>query len=407
MTGDATTGARTGLRAAWHRLAGARLPAVPDTGRDVWPWWLFAVGGFLVLPLYLSQPELRGEIIPLVRACVFAAVTLLARRRPGLALAATVVLQLPLPVADGASPPWFIDVMLAQFVVTLAGTAALGGRTALVLTGLVLTAGTVRAFAGSATGQWELLVGPPLLLWWMLIGLACAAGLRRAERVRAALHRIAEQRRAQVRGERIRIGRELHDVVAHHLSVLAVRAASASRRVPDVSGPAAAEFDEIAVLSRSALGDMRRLVGVLRADPGEDPGTPERVPQPGAADLSRLADATRGAGSPVELTIDGIDELTDVLGLSVYRMVQEALANAVRHATGAWIRVQVDAGGSGPVRVEIVNGPPPSPPVPAPGAGAGLPGLAERVRLLGGDLETGPTPDGGFAVRATLPREAT
>ena len=320
------------------------------------------------------------------------------------------------------SPPWFLDAVSAQVVVTLAGAAALAGRTAVVLTGLVLAAGAARAVAGAATGAWELLVGPPLLLLWIVpVGLACAAGLRRAERVRAALHRIAEQRREHVRDERVRIGRELHDVVAHQLSVLAVRAASAPRRVPEVSGPAAAEFDEIATLSRGALGDMRRLVGVLRSGPdgdGPDDGGPgdgspddggpaDRPPRPGVADLPRLAEATRGAGCPVELTTDGVDRLPDLLGVSVYRIVQEALANAVRHATGASIRVRVDASETGPVRVEVVNGAPPSPPVPDPGAGAGLPGLTERVRLLGGDLGTGPTPDDGFAVRATLPREAT
>lgn len=416
MTEGRTPGASNGPGAMWRRLAGARLPAVPETGREVWPWWLFLVGGCLVLPFYLSRPELRGETVPLLRAVAFAVVTLLARWRPGLALAATVLLQLPLPVEGGVSPPWFLDAMLAQIVVTLAGAAALAGRTAVVLTGLVLAAGAARAVAGAATGAWELQVGPPLLLWIVPVGLACAAGLRRAGRVRTALDRIAEQRREHVRDERVRIGRELHDVVAHQLSVLAVRAASASRRVPEVSGPAAAEFDEIAALSRGALGDMRRLVGVLRSGPdddgpgdgGPDHGGPaDRSPQPGVADLPRLAEATRGAGCPVELTTDGADRLPDVLAVSVYRIVQEALANAVRHATGAPIRVRIDATGTGPVRVEVVNGAPPSPPVPDPGAGAGLPGLTERVRLLGGDLATGPTPDGGFSVRATLPREAT
>lgn len=281
----------------------------------------------------------------------------------------------------------------------LAGTAALGGRLAWVLTALVVVAGAVRAVASSMTGQWALQLSGPLALWVGAVVLAAAAGLRRHQRVRTALAGLAEQRRRQVLDERERIGRELHDVVAHHLSVLAVRATSASRRIPDLAGPAVAEFDEIAAMSRAALADMRRLVGVLHDD------EPDRGPQPGPADLPELVATTRDAGADVELELRGA--VGDVLGVSVYRIVQESLANAVRHAAGAAVRVLVDASGPGPVLILVENGPPAEEPVPAPGAGAGLRGMGERVRLLGGILETGPTPDGGFTVRAELPREAT
>lgn len=395
MTGRAAP-APPGL---WERLQAARLPAVPGSSREVWPWWLFLFGALLVLPLHLSMPD-APEVLPLLRAVAFAAAVLLARWYPGVALCATVVLQLPLPGHGGAPPPWFLDTVVAQVVVTLAGTAALGGRLAVSLTALVVACGAVRALVAVQTGQWTLQLTGPLALWAAGVVLACAVGLRRHDRVRTALARLAETRRRQVHEERERIGRELHDVVAHHLSVLAVRAASAARRVPEVSAPAAAEFDEIATLSRTALGDMRRLVGVLHGR-----GESERHPQPGLADLPGLVEATRGAGCAIEVTTTG--DVDDVLGVSVYRIVQEALANAVRHATGADVRIRVDAAGAGPVRVSVENGRPPAAPVSAPGAGSGLRGMGERARLLGGTFEAGPTPDGGFSVRATLPREAT
>ncbi|MEU9821881.1 sensor histidine kinase [Pseudonocardia alni] len=344
------------------------------------------------------------DVLPFARAVCFALALMVARDRPGWALAATVLLQLPWPGPGGAPPPWMVDTHLCQAAILLVAASALRPRSTAVLGGLMALAATLRTVVSLGPGLWA---GPwwsLAVLWVVSMLLVVAVGIRRRDRWSALVRRQQELRTRALRTERDRIGRELHDVVAHHLSVLAVRSASATRRIPDVPDAAAVEFDELAALSRSALADMRRLVGVLRDDdPDDDPHRAGNAPQPGLSDLPALVEVTRGAGCPVALDVDGGDRVPDVVAVSVHRIVREALANAVRHATGAAIGVRVTATPGGPVFVEVTNDRPPEPPVPAPGAGTGLRAMAERARLLGGTLESGPTDDGGFVVRARLP----
>ncbi|MFF3556776.1 sensor histidine kinase [Streptomyces tsukubensis] len=228
--------------------------------------------------------------------------------------------------------------------------------------------------------------------------------------------------RQAVADERLRIARELHDVVAHHLAVITVRAEVARA----VSGTNPHEAGETLALvgsaGRAALTEMRRMVGVLRSpfdldgpepvpDPGHDPG-------PGAAGLSELA---AGAGPRVELDMDPDLELPPGLGPAVYRIVQEALTNVVKHADSADCRVtlrRADPGAVGTgdgvevedaVEVEIVNGPPPRPGGPAvppehrTGGGHGLAGMRERAAAHGGVVSAGPLAGGGFRVQVLLP----
>ncbi|MEU1418781.1 sensor histidine kinase [Kitasatospora sp. NPDC005751] len=214
----------------------------------------------------------------------------------------------------------------------------------------------------------------------------------------------AERERRTLLEERARIARELHDVVAHHMSVIAVQAASAPYRIADVPPEAAEEFGAIAGTARDSLSEMRRLLGVLRS---EESGT-EKAPQPGIAHLAQLVETVGRAGVPAELAVlpELVDALPQAVDLSVYRIVQEALANVVRHAPGAeaWVSLAVD----GPaLLVTVVNGAPParaaSLEAAAEGTGHGLVGMRERVRLLDGKLDTGPLPDGGYKVAAVLP----
>ena len=195
--------------------------------------------------------------------------------------------------------------------------------------------------------------------------------------------------------ERTRIAREMHDVIAHHMSMIAVRCETAPYRLPEISGAARDELAEVANAARGALTEMQRLLGVLRTE--DQP--PERDPQPGIAALAELLAQARVAGADVSWDLDCAG-LPDGLGVTVFRVVQQALANAGQHAAGAPVRVRVAR--DGPVlRLEVGNGPGRGAGIP--GGGAGLRGMRERVELHGGRIDAGPAGDGGFMVRAELP----
>ncbi|MFJ8159680.1 histidine kinase [Streptomyces sp. NPDC096136] len=224
----------------------------------------------------------------------------------------------------------------------------------------------------------------------------------------------AERARRTLLEERARIARELHDVVAHHMSVITVQADSAPYRLPGMEEPVREEFAAIAASARESLGEMRRLLTVLRGDgAGDGMSGGERAPQPGVGRIQQLVEATVRAGQPVELSLAaGVAEAAravPAVDLSAYRIVQEALANVVRHAPGARTRVSVSrSAGDGEVLVLVVNGPAENGAVAleAAGTGHGLVGMRERVRLTGGTLDTGPLPEGGFRVAARLPLDS-
>jgi signal transduction histidine kinase len=208
--------------------------------------------------------------------------------------------------------------------------------------------------------------------------------------------------REAVVAERARIARELHDVVAHHMSVMVVQA-GAARAVGERDPAAAAEsLRQIEASGRTGLAEMRRLLEILKADDGGD----GRAPQPGLAHLGELLDGMRATGLPVEAVVEGAPRsLPPGVDLSAYRIVQEALTNSLRHAGGASARVllryEPDA-----IELEIADdGPGPPGDAGAPG-GHGLIGMRERVQLFGGELEAGPRPGDGFLVRARLPSDA-
>jgi len=207
--------------------------------------------------------------------------------------------------------------------------------------------------------------------------------------------------RQAVAAERAAIARELHDVVAHHMSVMVVQAGAA--RAVSASDPAATAeaLRQIEASGRTGLTEMRRLLEVLKA---EEDGN-GRAPQPGLARMSELLDAMRASGLPVEAIVEGSPRpLPPGVDLSAYRIVQEALTNALRHAGGASARVVVryDAGA---VELEVADDGPGLPEDPEASGGHGLIGMRERVQLFGGELEAGPRPGGGFLLRARLPSE--
>jgi signal transduction histidine kinase len=206
-----------------------------------------------------------------------------------------------------------------------------------------------------------------------------------------------EQARRAVLEERTRIARELHDVVAHHMSLIAVRAETAPYRLSDLPEPVRAEFASLSDGAREALADMRRLLGVLRQD--QPAGL---APQPQLSDLSALVDAARRSGVSVELSVpSALGPVPSGVALCGYRIVQEALSNARRHAPGAAVTVSVGQD-AGAILLRVANGPG-RPGLNGHEPGHGLAGMRERVALLSGSLSAGPAPDGGFVVSVMLP----
>jgi signal transduction histidine kinase len=243
----------------------------------------------------------------------------------------------------------------------------------------------------------------------MAVAVDSVGSRRRAQRDLAEQAGQAELERARrtVLEERARLARELHDVVAHHMSLVAVRAESAPHRLGTLPDPVRAEFGALSESAREALADMRQLLGVLRSD---QPA--ERAPQPGLPDLPGLIDSARQAGMAVDLSVSpALDRVPLGASVCAYRIVQEALSNAGRHAAGAPVTVSVRHSAQ-KVTLQVTNGPG-VPAAPRPnghgpaadgqGPGHGLPGMRERAELLGGSLRAGPAPDGGFRVTAVLP----
>jgi len=212
----------------------------------------------------------------------------------------------------------------------------------------------------------------------------------------------AEQARLAVLEERTRIARELHDVVAHHMSLIAVRAETAPYRLGELPSPALAEFGALSEVAREAMVEMRRLLGVLR----QERLTPELEPQPALADVPALVEAARRAGVTVSMSAPASPgKVPAGVGVCAYRIVQESLSNAGQHAPGAVVTVSLDHDAD-EIQLKVANGPGSaalSAPAPLSGAGHGLTGMRERVALLGGSLSAGPTPGGGFLVSAILP----
>jgi signal transduction histidine kinase len=210
-----------------------------------------------------------------------------------------------------------------------------------------------------------------------------------------------ERSRRTLLEERTTIARELHDVVAHHMSVVAIQAEAAPYRVENPPPELERAFVTIRENAVAALTELRRVLGVVRAEDYEAPD----APQPTLADLEGLLANVRDAGLSVERVVTGaVRELPQGVELSAYRIVQEALSNSLRHAPGASARVEIGyvLGGLG---VRIVNAPPPAPSLvkPSPGAGHGITGMRERVSMLNGEMTAGATDDGGYEVAVFLP----
>ncbi|AJT66056.3 hypothetical protein T261_4403 [Streptomyces lydicus] len=249
---------------------------------------------------------------------------------------------------------------------------------------------------------------PPLAVFFGVV-LISAAAIRawREERQQVVATQTAtaeERSRRTLLEERATIARELHDVVAHHMSVIAIQAEAAPYRVKDTPPELATSFATIRENAVAALTELRRILGVVRSeDPDAFAESDPEAPQPTLASLGSLYDSVRSAGLTVEAVITGAPRpLPQGVELSAYRIVQEALSNTLRHAPGADARVEISyvLGGLG---LRIVNGAPSRLAKPSPGAGHGVLGMRERVQMLGGEMTADHTEDGGFEVAAFIP----
>lgn len=286
--------------------------------------------------------------------------------------------------------PWPV-VGMAGFGVALFAVGSRHDRTTAVVVGVV----TVVAVFAPAT-----VVAGTSAFTVAVLGFLTVVVLAWGDSVRA---RQAAERALAVLAERGRIARELHDVVANHISMIAIQAQAAPHRDGDLPPAAARTFEQIRTASREALTELRRVLGLLRED-GTAPGP---GPRPGLADLPELVEGARRAGIAATLSMSGTAQEPDAaVAVSAYRVVQEALSNAARHAPGSSVavdlRFDVDR-----LTVRVADGGTAGTSSPAqPGSGLGLLGMRERVRVLGGTLSVGQGAAGGFEVLATFPVRA-
>jgi signal transduction histidine kinase len=253
--------------------------------------------------------------------------------------------------------------------------------------------------------------GPNATMWPELLAagaVGASVAARRqwlaAEADRTAREQLAreEETRRRVDAERMRIARELHDVVAHSMAMINVQATAASMQLATDPASVAAAIQAIRQASKSGLRELRAILEVLRQADG---GT-AAMPEPDLRAIAALVEATSAAGTPTTLEqAGGPVPLPPPVALAAYRIVQESLTNVVRHAGRVTATVSLRHDG-GYLQVDVVNDGGPAPAAVSEGSGAGLAGMRERAAALGGTLEAGPRPGGGFAVRARLPMAA-
>ena len=299
--------------------------------------------------------------------------------------------------------PWPTGSFASHLVVLTVAAVRTGPRTAAwmwILTG-AYGIGSELTLGG---GHYSSNTGPMLVVSALILLVVAVWHVRRtAEKEVTAQQTVTEHERSRrtLLEERTTIARELHDVVAHHMSVVAIQAEAAPYRVENPPPELERAFATIRENAVAALTELRRVLGVVRAEDYEAPD----APQPTLADLDMLLANVRDTGLSVDKTVTGaVRELPQGVELSAYRIVQEALSNSLRHAPGAGARVEIGyvLGGLG---LRIVDGPAPEPSLvkPSPGAGHGITGMRERVSMLNGEMTAGPAEDGGYEVTVFLP----
>lgn len=399
------------------------MPAAGDrgSGRPVLSWLLWwVITGLIAIALLFFNVALAAAeagvppLIAFVAGLGQSAALLLILLRPAVAAAcqflAVAVFAVTIPTDSASTWPLTVPGMLALIAhvgltaarTTWRTTLATWWASALLLTLVVLLDPRGRSISDGL---------PIMILYPALSATVLGAALltRRWREIRrelaAARRDVAlEQGQRAIAEERTRIARELHDVVAHSMSVIHMQATSASYRIKSLDPAVQAEFAQIAVGARSAMREMRQLLAVLR----DESADAELAPVPDLGRLPELVESARRAGVPVtarEAEAVRAATLPEGVGLAAYRIIQESLSNVIRHAPGARTTICLDLEGPELV-LSVVNDAAarPAEPMEAPGrATHGLPGMHERVRLVGGSLQTGARDEGGYRVAARLP----
>lgn len=372
-------------------------------------WRLLVVdvlGPALFAAVFLFAPTLLGATVtgPDATLTIVSALALTqARRRPLVGLAVTVAATFVGIIGGWQTNGAQLAMSLAVFAFALRRPRLQAVVAAAVATLVFeLISLLARAADGSSLRRED------VIIWlWMLTTIAVVIQARRSsiaalqERARRAEETQEATARQRVADDRLRIARELHDVMAHHVAVITVQAGVAEhlmRREPDAASDA---LHHVRQAARSVLEELQSVLRVLRQDETDQPATPV----PDLAALEDLVVSFRRIGIPVELRLDApTDDVPAPVGLVVYRLVEEALTNVHKHAMNAPASVSLthhtDA-----LELSVTNAPPPPGPHPSAltGSGFGLIGMRERVQASGGQLTTGATPDGGYAVRARFP----
>ncbi|HWV50505.1 MAG TPA: sensor histidine kinase [Microbacterium sp.] len=357
----------------------------------------------VLVPVHAAEYGSPAAFTMLLAAPLVAA-PLVSMRHPNLAVmlfagsALLLALMVPRDVSLALPWPWSVPMLLAFAAAVVVPTFLHGWRTGLVMFASGTAAGLVAALMlpGFTSGN-SLIVTTSVVGGVYLIAVLITSRLRVGkELTRERALTAQEQAKRELVEERTRIARELHDVVAHSMSLIQVQASTARYRVKDLPVEATTEFDDIAGTARTALVEMRRILGILRTEDH----TAELAPQRGVDDIPGLVETTRRAGADIGLSMAISGDISPATQIAVYRITQESLSNAVRHAPGTAISVIIGADDT-VVTLTVRNAP-----VAATTAvgGHGLRGMSERAALLGGSVEAGPDAAGGWTVTAALPR---
>ncbi len=423
---------RRAPRALYGELWAAPVDRVPRMGEPNAPVWrpvflvllvLIAVGVTVIRTVELTPYGAAVSGLAVLVAVAQSVALVAGMIRPvGAWWAATVLAFVAVLLTIAAAPtehpyPWMNGLPVSPellYPTPFAGAALQGGALFL----LALRVRPRRAVAALAISLVPALfvvlrtpslphVNPGLTSLVLVTALALGTALRSLRLARKDLvvqaELTAEERaRRTLLEERGRIARELHDVVAHHMSVISIQAQVAPHLVEHPTEELQENLTGIRENALEALAELRRVLGVLRSE--DAPSSSARhAPQPGLDGLDGLLATVRSAGLAVSLSTTGDPRpLPPGVELSAYRIVQEALSNVMRHAPGASAEVAIGHRPSG-VTVRVVNSRPDRPAGPSPGVRHGLLGMRERTAMLGGELATGPTPDGGWEVTAILP----
>ncbi|MDQ0645726.1 sensor histidine kinase [Microbacterium murale] len=362
----------------------------------------------VIVPVHATIYASSVPVTMLLAAAAIAA-PLVSVRYPILAIImfAVASLLIPLTISRDATLqapwPWSVPMLIAFAVTVAAITFQHGWRRGLIMFASGTASGLIASMMlPTVPSANSLIVTTSVVGGLYLIAVLLAGRLRLGDELtRQRAHTAEEQARRELVEERTRIARELHDVVAHSMSVIQVQASTARYRLPNLAADVASEFDDLAATARTSLTEMRRLLGVLRT---EDQ-TVELAPQQGIEDIPALVDSIRRAGVDVglELVTADVSEMPAGVQIAAFRIVQEALSNAVRHAPGSRISVRVRTDERA-VHLRVHNtAATREVPSAVQSTGHGLRGMRERVALVDGTLEADPDADGGWTVAAELP----